>query len=245
METWNTRQIKDFTGSTHPDRDYKAALLGYRKKQGRGFDKKRVYDEPYYDTSKVKALFIKKQKAKSKAEKRYKARPDLLTGNKSKYKGTISDIAYRKLRNAWYGMMRRCYTDDRPDYHHYREQGIKVCKEWLEDFDAFVEWSILHGALDKNRGKLSLDRIDNDGDYCPKNCRWTTKIVQANNSSWNRMVVYNDVLYTFRDFCQKIDVEYHYAYDWIYSKKKPLEKLVEIREKCGDDWERPFSKESV
>jgi hypothetical protein len=59
------------------------------------------------------------------------------------------------------------------------------------------------------------------------------------------MIVYEDTLYTFRDFCQKIDVAYHYAYEWVFVKKKPVETLVELREKCGNDWQRTFDKDKV
>ena len=80
-------------------------------------------------------------------------------------------------------MRNRCYDKNRKCYPSYGGRGIKVCDEWLHDYAAFREWAMRSG-YDPNapRGMCTLDRIDNDGDYCPENCRWVSMDVQR----WNK-----------------------------------------------------------
>lgn len=73
-------------------------------------------------------------------------------------------------------MIQRCYNQKLPIYPYYGGRGITVCDRWLESFASFVEDMGL-----KPSPKLTLDRIDNDGNYEPGNCRWTTKLVQSRN----------------------------------------------------------------
>ena len=73
-------------------------------------------------------------------------------------------------------MKTRCLNPN--DYHfkYYGARGISICKEWL-DFKTFMAWAISNGYKDN----LTIDRIDNDGDYNPKNCRWVTMAAQNKN----------------------------------------------------------------
>ena len=84
------------------------------------------------------------------------------------------------LHRRWSGIKTRCYNPNSSSYHNYGARGIKMCDEWRTNFRSFQKWAYENGYSPGT--DLSLDRIDNDGDYCPENCRFTNKIVQSNNT---------------------------------------------------------------
>lgn len=79
-------------------------------------------------------------------------------------------------------MIARCYDDTQLFYKDYGGRGIKVCQEWLDSFDAFYFWAMTAGY----DSKLSIDRKNNDGSYCPDNCRWSTAKEQSHNRRTSR-----------------------------------------------------------
>lgn len=91
-------------------------------------------------------------------------------------------MSQSRLYGVWAGMKKRCTNPSHPHYNDYGGRGISVCAEWADSFSAFAEWALSHG-YDENapKGKCTLDRIDPDGDYCPKNCRFADMVVQQNN----------------------------------------------------------------
>lgn len=78
---------------------------------------------------------------------------------------------------AWRAMIQRCESPGKDKYKYYAGRGIKVCKRWRKSFEAFLE-----DMGNKPSPDLSLDRINNDGDYEPGNCRWATRSQQIQNS---------------------------------------------------------------
>lgn len=81
-----------------------------------------------------------------------------------------------KLYGVWSGMKERCYNPKNKKYKHYGGKNVTVCDEWKSDFMSFYKWCIKHGYKDpgKERTKIVIDRINNDGNYNPGNCRFLT-----------------------------------------------------------------------
>ena len=82
-----------------------------------------------------------------------------------------------RLYHIWGGMINRCYSQKNPGYMNYGGRGISVCDSWKSDFLAFRAWALENGYEDH----LTIDRIDNNGNYEPGNCRWVTYSVQNTN----------------------------------------------------------------
>lgn len=91
-----------------------------------------------------------------------------------------------RLYCIWVSMKQRCYNQNNKDFRKYGERGIKVCDDWKNNFISFYDWSINNGYQEN----LTIDRINNNGDYEPNNCRWTDIKTQSNNRRTNIMLEY-------------------------------------------------------
>ena len=99
--------------------------------------------------------------------------------------------------NSYRAMMDRCYRENAKNYHLYGGRGIKVCEEWC-DISKFEEW-VNNSNYQKG---LTLDRINNDGNYEPSNCRWATMKEQDNNRRNTVYVEYNGFVRTIPEWAE-------------------------------------------
>ena len=117
-----------------------------------------------------------------------------------------------RLYRCWLSMKSRVlYVKDK-DYYNYGKRGIKVCEEWLNNFDEFKNWAMENGYQDN----LTLDRIDNNGNYEPGNCRWATNIEQQRNKRNTIYVTYNGETKTLLEWCSV----YNIRKDTLYRRLK-------------------------
>lgn len=106
---------------------------------------------------------------------------------------TTDNPIYRK----WIEMRRRCLNPLRREFPRYGGRGIKICERWMS-FSNFQE-----DMLPTWKPGLSLDRIDNDGDYSPDNCRWATISMQNRNTSQNHRINVNGETLTIAEWSER------------------------------------------
>ena len=114
----------------------------------------------------------------------------------SKDRATKHGKQNTRIYKIWRCMKSRCSNPRFTAYERYGGRGIKVCEEWRNSFEAFYEWAMAHGYSNE----LTIDRIDNDGDYRPENCRWITMKEQSNNTSANHIIEYNGETHTISEW---------------------------------------------
>lgn len=107
-----------------------------------------------------------------------------------------------RLHRIWIGIKTRCYNQKDKGYKNYGGRGIKVCNEWKNDFMNFRIWAIANGYRDD----LTIDRINNNGNYEPNNCRWATKEEQANNKRNVHLIEYNGKKYSISQLAREIGI---------------------------------------
>jgi len=105
------------------------------------------------------------------------------------------------LYGLWLQMKNRCYNPRTAAYKHYGGRGISVCDKWL-DFECFKE------DVGERANGMTLDRIDNDGNYCPENCKWATRREQSRNRRNTTYAVVNGVKGLLMDFAKEAGVSH-------------------------------------
>lgn len=101
---------------------------------------------------------------------------------------------------AWRSMINRCTRTSQKDYPAYGGRGIRVCDRWMHSFAAFME------DMGERPDGMSLDRIDNDGNYEPHNCRWATAEQQMNNRRANHVLTLDGDTMTMAQWARRIGI---------------------------------------
>ena len=133
--------------------------------------------------------------------KKEQDKTNLTTNHRHKMSGT-------HIYETWQDMKRRCYNKQNARYDRYGGRGITVCDEWLNNFQSFYDWAISNGYSDD----LTIDRIDNDGNYEPSNCRWSTAKEQCNNRGSNINITIGNATKSLMCWCEIFNVDYKKVY---------------------------------
>lgn len=131
-----------------------------------------------------------------------------------------------RLHNIWRSIKRRCYNPNERVYEYYGGKGVVMHDDWLFDFARFRDWSEKNGYSED----LTIDRIDNTGNYEPSNCRWVSMQVQSNNKSNNRMMKINGTTKTVADWSRFTGVNVKTIYNRLYSGYPEHASILSVEE---------------
>ena len=158
-------------------------------------------------------------------------------------------LSYTRLYSIWGGIKERCNNSNSAAYKYYGERGISICEEWRNDFTSFYEWSMNNGYEEG----LTIDRIDNDGNYEPSNCRWTTMSVQANNKRKVKPRIYltidginkplkewgEESEFSLQAIKYRLDVKKMTPKDAVFGERTSYKKVAEKKKKIKEPFTIP------
>lgn len=133
------------------------------------------------------------------------------------------NMSKTRLFSIWRSMKSRCYIKSCGGYENYGGRGIEVCKEWKEHFESFRDWALENGYTDK----LSIDRIDVNGNYEPSNCQWITMLEQQSNKTTSHFITYKNKTLTLSQWGRELNIPTSTIYNRLrknYSLDKVFEK---------------------
>jgi len=122
-------------------------------------------------------------------------------------KCTTGDSSKHPLYQTWDGIKRRCYQKNSIYYNNYGGRNIKMCDEWKNSF-----WNFVQDMGLKPFKNSSIERLDNNKDYCKENCVWSSLKEQANNRRNNLVVYYNNNKYTVYNICKLLNIKHNHIY---------------------------------
>lgn len=147
-----------------------------------------------------------------------KAKRTKSCGCLSKQIATKHGYCGTSIYTIWQNMMKRCHTPTYRDYKYYGGRGIKVCDRW-HVFEFFLE------DMGERPKGLTIDRINNDGNYCKENCRWSTWRQQTRNNSRNVLITFNNQTMCLKDWCDFMGLKYSTVKERIRRNWLPEEAL--------------------
>lgn len=145
--------------------------------------------------------------------------------SKKENKSNLSHgMSNSKLYKVWVAMKRRCENKADSGYHNYGGRGIAVCEEWKNDFVSFCKWAMDNGYKEG----LTIDRINNDGNYSPENCRWATRKEQASNLRKTIFLEYCGERYSLSQWGDITGYGSHAIYDRVFIRGWAVEDALSI-----------------
>lgn len=111
---------------------------------------------------------------------------------------------HTRLYYVWIEMKQRCSNPNNKRYVDYGGRGIRVCEEW-KDFAVFQKWALENGYQEG----LSIDRINNDENYEPQNCRWANRKTQCRNQRKNHLIIYKGQTKTLTEWAEQFCINKH------------------------------------
>lgn len=128
----------------------------------------------------------------------------------------------KKLYHRYYKIKERCYNPKSKSYHRYGGRGIKMCDEWFNSYDSFEKWCFANGYRDD----LAIDRIDNDGDYEPDNCRFVTLKENNQNRCSSLFYTINGITKNLQQWCDEYGMKRGTVYDRIFKRGMSIEEAL-------------------
>ena len=140
--------------------------------------------------------------------------------NKANPRSTKS-LTYR----SWYLMIYRCYASSGEKWDNYGGRGIAVCDEWRYDFDRFVA-----DMGERPSKEYSLERKNNNGNYCSTNCVWATKKEQERNKRSNRLITYNNKTQCLAAWAEELGIPSRSFYNKVSVQGLSIEQVLATKD---------------
>jgi len=135
----------------------------------------------------------------------------------------VESVSITNFYSTWKSMIYRCENPKEPAYKDYGGRGISVCEEW-HNLNKFKDWFLNSGF----QVGLSIDRINNNGNYEPSNCRWATDEEQANNTRANVYYEFDGEKMTIAQICKVVNLGYSRLHALIHYGKFSVEEAIKI-----------------
>ncbi len=137
--------------------------------------------------------------------------------------GTTHKDSNSQEFKTWASMIQRCYATYSTEYKRYGARGIKICDHWRDSYVNFLE------DMGRKPSKLhSIERIDNNKDYSPDNCKWATKREQAQNRRTNRYIIWDGQKLCLQEFCRRANIPVWKLEKLMYEDKYEPQQAAEI-----------------
>ena len=133
------------------------------------------------------------------------------------------NMSKTKIYRTWASMKNRCCNPNTQYFKNYGGRGINVCKEWMESFESFRNWAYTNGYSDD----LTIERIDNNGNYCPENCTWIPLSEQAKNRRNGYSITYKNKTQNLKSWCDELNLDYKMIHNRIYKLNWSFERAIQ------------------